>query len=131
MDSVEATAVMVEDIPLPGRGAETSVAAVHFQPADSTALLVEAAVVTTEAGVIMAGGVITVAADITALVSDLVSTRLTAILLAYAIREGSMTNTAFGESIPVAQFRMAIEASRRGGPSSGGPRMGNQCLLRH
>jgi len=105
MDSVEAAAVMVEDIPLPGRGAETSVAAVHSQalPADS------AAVLTTEVGVTEVA-VITVAGAITAQGSDLVSIRPTPMLLAYAVREGSMTSTAFGGPIRVAQFRMAIKA---------------------
>jgi len=131
MDSVEATAVMVEDIPLPGRGAETSVAAVHFQPADSTAVCVQAGRTMT-VGAITVVADTTVAGDITAPGLDLVlvSMRLTAMLLAFVIQEGSTTSTAFGGSIPVAQFRMAIEDLLYGGPSRSGPRVAkNQYLL--
>jgi hypothetical protein len=123
MDLVEATAVIAEGIPLLHPGAETSVAAVHFQPppADSMAVSVQPGG-TMAVGVITVVADITVAGDITAQGSDSVSTRLTPMLLAFAIRLGSTISMAFGGSIPVAQFRTAIKASPYGGPSRGGPR---------
>ena len=112
MDSAEATAVMAEDIPLPRRGAETSVVAGHFRrpPAALTAAFAPAGRITAVA-VTMAAAVITAAGDTMAQGSDSasVSMHLTGMLLACAIPEGSMTSTAFGGSIPVAQFPMAIK----------------------
>ena len=114
MDSAEATAVMAEDIPLPRRGAETSVVAGHFRrpPAALTAAFGPAGH-TTAVAVTMAAAVITAAGDTMAQGSDSVSMHLTVMPLARAIPEGSMTSTAFGGSIPVAQFPMAIKPRRQ------------------
>ena len=106
MDSAEATEVLAEDIPLPRRGAETSVVAVHFSR--PPAALTEAFA---PAGRTTAVAVTMVAGDTLAQGSDSVSMRLTGMLLACAIPEGSMTGTAFGASIPAAQFLMAIKTS--------------------
>ena len=104
MDSAEATAVMAEDIPSPRREAETSVVAGHF-PRPPAALPAAFG----PAGHTTAVAVTTAAGDTMAQGSDSVSMHLTGMLLACAIPEGSMTGTAFGASIPVAQFPMAIK----------------------
>jgi hypothetical protein len=116
MDSVGIAVGIAEDTPsLPQ---EASAVAEDFPrpPVGSTVAVVEVGAITPVA-------VITVAED-TMAVEDIMARvwvwrlcALTVMLLPYVIPRDSMTRTAFGMSIPVAQSPMATKASSGCGPS--------------
>ena len=121
MPTVEAVAVLAEDIPSLRQAVEASVVAVHFPRLPRAGLMAFVAGSITPAAVTMAAADIMAAGGTMALGSELVSTRLTAMRRPFAIAEDSTTSTACGGSIPVARSPMAIKASIGGGPSPGGP----------
>ena len=117
MDLLEVVVGIAKGTPLQHRIAETSVV-VDFPrpPVGLTVAFVQVADTMPVEDITVPGDT-TAVEDIMVEALDLASMHLTVIPPLFVIPRGSMTRTACGMSIPVAQFPTAIEAISRCGPS--------------